>query len=111
MSDDISKQSVEEGSIVEEPSTQIANEFAGWVVRQTETASKKNRVCRLCHAAWTAGDWNFYDLCPKCFEEFDRQKMQGRMPTIGTKPRLGVDYYESSDAWIEEKRRKEGSTS
>ena len=55
---------------------------------------KDPRPCRKCGEMWTPGDWNFYDLCDKCFAAFNSQKMAGRMSG-------GTDYFESATKWTE----------
>ena len=68
--------------------------------------SKTPRPCRSCGETWTPKSWNFYDLCERCFEEFDYQKMKGRFQF------LHEDYdeskrkpwFESSAQWIESKK-------
>lgn len=109
MAKDVEKQVVEEGSVVEPPPAPDGA-LKIFFTHVGRALGDRQRVCRLCNSPWTAGDWNFYNLCPTCFEQFDRQKMQGRSPTIGPLLKPGVDYFEDADAWIE-KQRKERSTS
>ncbi|SRR5712692_5019019 len=42
--------------------------------------------------------WIFYDLCDGCFDEFDAQKMHGRVELLINKRKIA--YFEDVDAWL-----------
>lgn len=48
--------------------------------------------CIRCGKKYSVGAWDFYSLCGKCFDEFDYQKMEGRIK--GKSP-----YYEDGVEW------------
>ena len=48
--------------------------------------------CIRCGTKYEAGVWDFYSFCNKCFDEFDYQKMEGRIK--GKSP-----YYEDGTEW------------
>ncbi len=58
-------------------------------------------LCRRCKTLWTPGAWNLYDLCDSCFDEYNAQKMRGRLGGGD------VAYYESCNEWIEANKVKE----
>ena len=36
-------------------------------------------VCLKCAQEYIRGAWDFYQLCPTCFNEYDRKKMEARI--------------------------------
>ena len=54
--------------------------------------------CKQCGTPFTPrkGQWIFYNLCDECFNDFNRQKMNGRLSALFGE---GVLYHESYDKW------------
>lgn len=67
--------------------------------RASESFSSEDRSfdCRKCGRHFTPqkGQWIFHNLCDWCFEEFDRQKMRGRIARIFEGKE--IPYFESCD--------------
>lgn len=77
-------------------------ELAAELANAHASFAKEDRSfdCRLCdkHFTPTETQWIFYNLCDRCFAEFNGQKMSGRFgPLPGRSPE---PCYESCDEWL-----------
>lgn len=61
--------------------------------------AEETLTCRRCDTNYQQTVcFDFYSLCNECFQRFDRQKMRGRLSTLGG--RAPRPYFEDSRAWI-----------
>lgn len=88
-----------------------SSQQAGKIKQETDAAIIRLKQgnppfnCKKCGTLFQPSQkqWIFHLLCDFCFNEYDKQKMEGRRNSVYTKDSVS-QYFEDCDLWIKSKK-------